>query len=129
VMSTNGRPTILRPEQLVTFQLQSPVDINTDRGHVAFRPVTQADYGRAQYANVGPPRLRYPAPAPYPYAPYGPYAAPYAPVAYPAPYYGNYCGGPTLWSCYPGPLYFSLGFFGGWDFPRGGAVLRPGFRR
>jgi len=139
VMSTSGRPTILRPEQLLTFRLQSPVDINTDRGHVAFRPVTQADYGRsAPYAN-NPPQLRYPAGAPYPppyppaYPPYGPYA-PYAPIGYPAsPYYygyGGYCGGPTLWSCYPGPLYFSLGLWGGWGFaPRGGVVVGPGFRR
>lgn len=136
VMSTPGRPTVLQPEQPLTFRLQSAVNINTVRGHVAFRPVTQADYGRAQEGFATRPVLRYPGPgAPYPpYGPYAPYAyAPYAPApiaAYPAPYAYGYCGGPTLWSCYPGPLYFSLGLWGGWDFaPRGGFVGRPGFRR
>ncbi len=127
VVSTSGRPAVLQPEQLLTFRLQSPVEIDTARGHVAFRPVTQADYGRPQETYGNAPRLRYPTGAPY--APYPAY--PYAPVAYPALSYYGYCGGPTAWSCYPGPFYFSLGLWGGWGFgPRGGAGFgRPGFRR
>ena len=92
VMVTPGRPTVLHPEQLLTFRLQSPAEINTDRGHVAFRPVTQADYGRDQQADATRPSLRrYPPRGPYrpyPYAPYGPAAYP------PPPYYYGYCAGP-----------------------------------
>lgn len=97
IMVTPGRPTVLHPEQLLTFRLQSPADINTDRGQVAFRPVTQADYGRDQQAaDANRPQLRrYP-----PRGPYGPYPyAPYGPVVYP-PYYYGYCSRPGPWGCY-----------------------------
>lgn len=100
VLATPGRPTIIHPEQLLTFRLQAPVDIDTTKGHVAFRPVTQADYGRE---NANRPLLRYP----------GPYGAQYGPAAAypPAPYYySGYCGGP--WRCYPGPgpYYYGPGY-------------------
>ncbi|MGB8653473.1 MAG: hypothetical protein WA879_09725 [Candidatus Acidiferrales bacterium] len=86
VLVTRGRPTVIPPETLLTFQLQTPVTISTARGAMAFRAVTPADY-----ANNGPaarPRLlrgpygyRYPPP----YAYYGP-----------GPYYGNYWYGPPV---------------------------------
>ena len=110
IMATPGRPTIIRPESLLTFQLQTPVDISTSQSQVAFRPVTQADYGRDQDAYANSPRLRY---GPGGGAPYG---APYA--AYPPPPYYYYGCGP--WACYPGPVYFGPGFYGGFGFgPRG----------
>ncbi|MFY9752307.1 MAG: hypothetical protein WAJ92_06685 [Candidatus Acidiferrales bacterium] len=86
VLVTRGRPTVIPPETLLTFQLQTPVTISTARGAMAFRAVTPTDY-----ANNGPaarPRLlrgpygyRYPPP----YAYYGP-----------GPYYGNYWYGPPV---------------------------------
>jgi hypothetical protein len=96
IMATPGRPTIIRPETLLSFQLQAPVDISTSQSQVAFRPVTQADYGRDQDAYANSPRLRYGPGAGAPYAPYPP-----------PPYY--YYG-------YPGPVYFGPGFYGGFGF-------------
>jgi hypothetical protein len=111
VMATPGRPTVIRPEELLTFQLQAPVNISTSQSRVAFRPVAQGDYGRDQDAYGNAPRLRR---AGAPYAPYPP------PPAY---YYG--CGGP--WACYPGPAYFGPGFYGGVVF--GPRFYGPGFYR
>jgi len=94
VMVTPGRPTVLHPEQLLMFRLQSAAEIDTERGHVAFRPVTQADYGRDQQADANRPTLRrYP-----PRGPYAPY--PYGPAAYPPPPYYYGCAGPAGWGCY-----------------------------
>ncbi len=99
VMATPGRPTIIRPEDLLTFQLQAPVSISTTQSQVAFRPVSQADYGRDQDAYANRPQLRYRGQG----APYAPYPPP--------PYYYYGCAGP--WACYPGPAYFGPGFYGG----------------
>ena len=101
IMATPGRPTIIRPETLLSFQLQAPVDISTSQSQVAFRPVTQADYGRDQDAYANAPQLRY---GPGAGAP--PYGAPYA--AYPPPPYYYYG--------YPGRVYFGPGFYGGFGF-------------
>jgi hypothetical protein len=112
VMATPGRPTVIRPEELLTFQLQAPVNISTTQSQVAFRPVSQADYARDQDAYGNAPHLRYAG------APYRGYPPP------PSYYYG--CGGP--WACYPGPVYFGPGFYGGVVFgPRG--FGRRGFYR
>ena len=108
VLSTRSRPTVIAPETLVSFRLQSPATVSTDKGPVAFRPVSQADYpDQDAYAN-GPRR-----------APYGPG---YPPPSY---YYGYYAGYPYCgWYCYGpyvgywGPAYFG---FGG---PRFGAFGR-----
>jgi hypothetical protein len=105
VMATPGRPTIIRPEELLSFQLQAPVDISTSQSQVAFRPVTQADYGRDQDAYANRPQLRYRG-----------HGAPYAPYPPPPYYYG------------PGPVYFGPGFYGGIGFgPR--AFVGRGFWR
>jgi hypothetical protein len=106
VMATPGRPTIIRPEELLTFQIQAPVNISTSQSQVAFRPVSQADYGRDQDAYANRPQLRYRGPG-----------APYAPYPPPPYYYG--CAGP--WACYPGPAYFGPGFYGGFGFEIGRA--------
>jgi len=44
VIYTRGRPTAVAPETLLSFRLAAPVEISTERGAVAFQPVTQADY-------------------------------------------------------------------------------------
>jgi hypothetical protein len=112
VMATPGRPTVIQPEALLTFQLQAPVDISTSQSQVAFIPVSQSDYSGDRDAYANRPQLRYGPGARY---------APYPPAPY---YYG--CAGP--WACYPGPAYFGPGFYGGVVFgPR--AFGRRGFWR
>jgi hypothetical protein len=81
VLFTRGKPTIVPPEDVLTFKLESPLTISTVRSNVAFRPVTAQDYVQPRPAPR--PRLMRPYPPPYGYAyPYGPYP-------YPA-YYGYY---------------------------------------
>jgi hypothetical protein len=89
VMSTPGRPTVIPPETVLSFRLQAPVTISTEKSQFAFQPVTQSDYdsrspqGRPRMAKPGPPPY-YPGPYPYPYA----YGYPYPYTYYPGPYFG-----------------------------------------
>jgi len=119
VLATRGRPTIIFPETVLTFRLQAPVNLSTEKSQFAFQPVTQGDYDQRSPNNsnrpqrlAGPGRPGYPPPPPY----YGyPYAYSY-PYAYPYPY-----------AYYPAP--FAFGFYGGYGFgPRFGG-FRGGFRR
>lgn len=84
VMATRGKPTIIAPETVLTFRLQAPVTISTERSQFAFQPVTQGDYdSRAPQprtfrgaASSGPgylppPYFGYPYPYGYPYGYYG----------------------------------------------------------
>jgi len=117
VLSTRGKPTVIFPESVLTFRLQNPVTISTDRSQNAFQPVTQADYdsrtpgSRPQRLST-PGRPGYGPPSPPPY-----YGYPYAYEApYPYPYYGYY------------PVPFSFGFYGGYGFGGRFGGYR-GFRR
>jgi hypothetical protein len=83
VLLTRGKPTIIPPEDVLTFKLENPVTISTVRSNVAFRAVTSQDYAQSKPAPR--PRLV----RPYPPPPYGYYAYPYGPYPYPA-YYGYY---------------------------------------
>jgi hypothetical protein len=86
VLLTRGRPTQLAPETFLTFQLQEPIVISTERSQVAFQPVSQSDY-ETETLEHRPGRYGYDGRGPgYP-GPYGPYYYPYAYVA-PYPYYG-----------------------------------------
>jgi hypothetical protein len=104
IMYTRGRPTTVAPETLLSFRLASPLEISTEKGPVAFQPVTQSDY-KDQDAYSNSPRRRAPGPGPG-------YAPPYN-------YYG--CG-PWGWGCYPGPYF---GPYIGW----GVGVWGPGYGR
>ncbi len=85
VLLTRGKPTIIPPEDVLTFRLENPVTFSTERGQMAFRPVTQQDY--AQTKRPAPrPRLVRPYPPPYGYYPY-----PYSCCAY-YPAVGFYYG-------------------------------------
>jgi hypothetical protein len=97
VLLTRGRPTIVYPEQPLTFRLETPLTVEGSES--AFRPSSEEDYQR----RPGPgPALRYGgAPAPYP-PPYG-----YA-YAYPGPYYGGYFGPYYGYGFGPG-FYFRYG--------------------
>ncbi len=78
VLFTKGKPTIIPPEDVLTFKLENPLTISTVRSNVAFRQVTAQDYAQAKPAPR--PRLV----RPYPPPPYGYYAYPYP------GYYGYY---------------------------------------
>lgn len=118
VLTTRGKPTVIFPESVLTFRLQNPVTISTERSQNAFQPVTQADYDSRTTGNR-PQRLSAPGqpgygpPPPPPY-----YGYPYAYEApYPYPYYGYYPYVP-----------FSFGFYGGYGFGGRFGGYR-GFRR
>lgn len=91
VLISRGRPTEVPPETVLSFRLQSPVTIYTDRSQLAFQPVTQADYD--SQSSQDRPNLQRRGPPPY-------YSYPY-PYGYPYPY-----------ALYPGP--FAFGIYGGY---------------
>jgi hypothetical protein len=80
VLLTRGHPTIVYPEQPLTFRLEAPLTI--EGTEAAFHPATEQDY--EQRLRQGP-SLRngagYPQPPPYGYG-----------YAYAPPYYGGYFG-------------------------------------
>ena len=100
VLSTRGHATVLYPESVLTFRIQAPVEIATDRAPQAFRYVSGQDYGRGSYA-ARPPAQAYGAPPPPPPAP-----GYYGPAYYPYPYYWG-----RGFSVYVGPRF---GYFGGY---------------
>lgn len=114
VMTSHGGATVVRPETLLSFQLASPVTIDTAQSRVAFQPVRPSDFRGDQdaYSNANRPALRGPGRYGYPPAPA---------VAYPYPYYPYY---PYYGWGYPAP-FIGLGF--GFGFPRYGYY--GGFRR
>ena len=86
VLLTRGKPTYISPEQVLTFRVENPIVISTDRAPQAFRYVGPGDYQ---------------APQTRPYAPRSP--APYYGAGYPVygpgwgPYYGYpYYYGPSI---------------------------------
>lgn len=85
VLLTRGHPTVVNPETVLTFRIESPVNVDLSRAPQAFRYVGPDEYDRpvqTQVAYRPPPPPRYVAPYPY----YGGYPAPYyAPYPY---YYG-----------------------------------------
>jgi hypothetical protein len=87
VLLSRGAPAVVYPETLLSFQIESPVNINTERAPQAFRYVDPNEYREQPALQAGPPRpVPGPGPAPYPYAGYYGPAYPYA-YGYPYPYY------------------------------------------
>jgi hypothetical protein len=127
VLLTRGRPTVIYPESVLTFQVSAPTEIATDRAPQAFQPVNaQPAYGRGygqrygQGYGQGPATAYgpapYPGPAPAPGYGAGVYPGYYPPAyayGYPYPYYGGF-------GLYVGPGFYGRGFYGG---------FRGGFRR
>jgi hypothetical protein len=106
VLLTRGNPTVVYPEQVLTFQLENPVTVSTERAPQAFRDVNPGDYERPS----DEPRLQARPPVqPPPY--YGPGYGPGwgSGWGYGYPYYGYpYYYGPTV------GLSFGYGrFYGG----------------
>lgn len=113
VLLTRGHATVLYPEQVLTFRVDTPVTVSTDRAPQAFRYVNRDDYEQPQdlQARFQQPPTR---PAPYYYA-------------YPYPYYWGGYWGPRI-GFYWGPsFYWGRGFYRG-GFYRGG-FYGHGFRR
>ncbi len=102
VLLTRGRPTVLEPEEQLSFRLVDPVRIDTTQSQQAFLPVTQQDMDGGRLERRGPRHVAggYPGPGPYPCGYYGP--------------------------CYAYPGY--AGFYGGWGWGPG-FYGRRGFRR
>jgi len=123
VMFTPGKPTVIYPESVLTFQVEAPVTFSTEHAPQAFRYVGTPDYGNRPSLGQRPPGIScydcggqapppppaygygYAAPAPYPYA-YG--------YGYGYPYYGGF-------SLYVGPRY---GYFYGGGYRGGYRVYR-----
>jgi hypothetical protein len=87
VLLTRGRPTVLYPEEQLSFRLVDLVRIDTTQSQQAFLPVTQQDIDGGRLEHRGPHHIAggYPGPAPYPCGYYGPC------YAYPG-YVGFYSG-------------------------------------
>ncbi len=87
VLLTRGHPTIIGPESVLTFRVEAPVAISTERAPQAFRYVDPNDYNRpANLQTRGvPPGYGAPPPPYYGSAYYGP--------GYGYPYYG-----PGIWA-------------------------------
>jgi len=89
VLLTRGKPTFITPEQVLTFRVENPIVVSTDRAPQAFRYVGPGDY-QSQQARPYAPR----SPAPYygvGYPVYGPAYYPYYGYGYPY-YYGPSIG-------------------------------------
>jgi len=99
VLLTRGTPTVVYPEQPLTFRLETPITV--DAYNDAFQPVQQQDYNqRAVTRRPGPgapggPGYSYGPPPPPAYYPYGPYYY----GGYFGPYYG-YGFGPSFYFSY-----------------------------
>ena len=113
VLLTRGRPTVVYPEQPLTFSLVNPVTVTADFTNEAFVPVSQGDY-----QNNGLQTRPQPYGGGYGYSAAYPYA-----YSYPYPYYGGYYpyyGWGGFWgpSIYIGG-YYGRGYYGGGYYGRG----------
>ncbi|MBZ5727848.1 MAG: hypothetical protein LAP87_22995 [Acidobacteriia bacterium] len=84
VLLTRNHPTIVYPETVLTFRIESPVTVSTARAPQAFRYVGPEDYERSRETQI----VRR-GPSPYGYY-YGPGYYPYYPYYY--PYWGSGVG-------------------------------------
>jgi hypothetical protein len=97
VLLTRGRATVIYPETLLTFRIESPVTISTERAPQAFRYVEPNDYSQVSDHRPAPPPQRY--------GPCSGYDCPPPPVYY--GYYGGYYGPPFYYPYYgPGRAFF-----------------------
>ncbi len=96
VLVTHGAPSVLYPEQVLTFRIEAPVTFSTERAPYAFHFIQPNEYDRSY--NQGPPPQYASAPPPLP------------PPYYAYPYYSPYYWGPGYWG--PGVgVYFGPRFY------------------
>jgi hypothetical protein len=125
VLVTRGHPSVIYPEQLLTFRIETPLTISTERSPQAFRYIQPNEYDRPYDTQ----------PSPGPYASQAPPAPYYGAGAYPAyPYYGYgypYYWGPSF-SFFVGPRfgwgnYYGHGYYGGGYYRGGGQGFHGSF--
>ena len=101
VLLTRGQPSVIYPEEVLTFRLEAPLTIDTQRSPQAFRYVQPNEYNQPLYNQPQRPPQPPPAPpvpvivgAPYPY----PYPYPWGYPYYYGPsvsfFYGGWYGHP-----------------------------------
>jgi hypothetical protein len=122
VLLTRGHPTVIYPESVLTFRIEAPVAISTERAPQAFRYVEPNEYDRPYDTQAPPPQLAC--------SGYG--CAPPPPPSYYGYGYGYGYGYPYYWGSglgiYWGPsFYYGRGFYGR-GFYGGGFYGRGGFR-
>ncbi|HEX4750871.1 MAG TPA: hypothetical protein VH302_15130 [Bryobacteraceae bacterium] len=128
VVVTHNHASVIAPEQVLTFQIQQPVTINTSSSQAAFRYVEPGEYSQQTYGG---------GPGPYAGGPYSaggmPYAAAYPGYAYSYPYSAwgyPYYWGPSFAFYYGRGYYPYRGYYGrGFVGYRGGGAVRGGYRR
>jgi hypothetical protein len=114
VLVTRGHPSVLYPEQVLTFRIEAPLTVSTTNAPQAFRYVQAGEYDRPEYGQQPPPQMSYYAGAPYPAVAPAPYY-----YGYPYPYYAYGWGYPYYWgpgfSLYLGGRYWGgyRGYYGG----------------
>ncbi len=112
VLLTRGRPSVIYPEQELTFRIEAPVSISTDRAPQAFRYIQPNEYDRPPVMNTRPGPAVYGAGAPGFGYPYGGYYGGYYGYPYAYPF-----GGPSF-SLFVGPRFYRP-FYGGVFYGRG----------
>jgi hypothetical protein len=115
VLLTRGEPTVIYPESVLTFRIEQPVTVSTERAPHAFRYVDPNEYDRP-YDAMGPPQGPVSGCAGYGCAP-PPY---YGPAYY--PYYPYYWGPGFAFGYgrgFYGRGYYGGGFYGGGFYGRG----------
>ena len=120
VLVTRGKPTVVYPEDVLTFRLEAPVTISTRASGAAFQPVTQDDYDQPRMVQRGSS----PGPPPPP-SYYGGYYPPYYYGGYYSPYFsygfypGFYFGSSIYFHSYP-HYYYHGGYYHGGGYAHGG---------
>ena len=118
VLLTRGNPTVIYPEQVLTFRIEAPITVSTERASQAFRYVEPGDYDQPAYQGQGP-QMGYGGGAP-PASYYGGGYGYYGPGYYPG-YYSPFLWGPSF-SFFAGP-----GYFYGRGYYRGGYYGAHGY--
>jgi hypothetical protein len=109
---THNHPSVIYPEQVLTFRIEAPVTISTTNSAQAFRYVQPNEYDRPYYGQAGPSQYAAAAPPPV-------YGYPYY-YGYPYPYYWGYPYWGPSFAFYWGPrFYYGRGYIGPY---RGGFV-------
>ncbi len=115
VLVTRGHPSVIYPEQLLTFRIETPLTISTEHAPQAFRYVQPNEYDRPYEPQPapGPYASEAPAPPPY-YGAYPPYPYPYYGYGYPyywGPSFSFFVGPRFGWGSYYGRGYYGRGYF------------------
>ncbi len=122
VLVTRGHPSILYPEQMLTFRIEAPVTVDTTHAPQAFRYVEPGEYSQPAYGQQQPGPGAY---GPYTAAPAYPPAPYYYGYGYPYPYYA--WGGYPYYGWGPGFGFYGGRYWGGGYRYYGGVGVRGGF--